>query len=85
MAVRRLSSLLTEKKKAVNRRVVSKFIIASINSPSFNRSIFCTVADIFLYRGVPYPRKPSSTQSGRKKRSDQRFQALPDRLPLGLG
>ena len=74
--------LLTEKKKAVNRRVLSKFINASINSPSFNSPIFRAVADTFLCRRrTPYPRTPTNTQSGRKKGRDEschRCHELPD-------
>ena len=76
----------SDRKKAVNRRLLSKFIIASINSPSFNSSIFSAVAGTFLCRRrTPYPRTPMGTQSGRKKRRDEschRCHELPDWLPL---
>ena len=70
--------LQTERKKAVNREVLSNFIIASINSPSFNSSIR-VVADTFLCRRrTPYPRKPTGNKSGLKKRRDESCHALPD-------
>ena len=89
MVVRKLSPLLTERKKAVNRRVISKFITASIKSPSFNGSIFCTVADIFLYCRIPYSSETHEHSIGSRETTRRTFssatrQTTPESRPSGV-
>ena len=60
--------LLTERKKAVKRRLLSKFILASTK----------TVLDSFAVAAHPVLGNTRALNRARRKKSDESFSALPD-------